>query len=121
MTHRQFRAWHCWMDRQLNQPSRTDHYLMQVAAEICRSRVKDPSRVADSDFKIRFTDKRSKDRDGWNTEGQTAEEVSRRSKAAWFGWMASCGVKVTTKIMKPSSKEKRHDGSGSQDETGKPG
>ncbi len=31
MTHRQYVAWHAWMNLEQSRPSRSDHYLMQVA------------------------------------------------------------------------------------------
>lgn len=36
MTHRQFVAWQDWLGRQWNEPTRSDHYLMQIAAEVRR-------------------------------------------------------------------------------------
>ena len=35
-THREYKLWLAWLDRQWNRPSRSDNYLMQVAAEIRR-------------------------------------------------------------------------------------
>jgi hypothetical protein len=34
MTHRQFRSWMEWDRIEKNRPSRTDHYLMQIAMEV---------------------------------------------------------------------------------------
>lgn len=38
MTDRQFRAWCKWLDMQWDRPSRTDHYLMQIAAALCEGK-----------------------------------------------------------------------------------
>lgn len=37
MTHRQFEAWREWLFEEWNKPSRTDHYLMQITAEVVRT------------------------------------------------------------------------------------
>lgn len=34
MTHRQFEAWHEWLKRQWNIPSRTDYQIMALASEV---------------------------------------------------------------------------------------
>jgi hypothetical protein len=33
-THRQYRTWIKWSERQWNEPSRTDHYIMSAIAEL---------------------------------------------------------------------------------------
>jgi hypothetical protein len=48
MTHRQFAAWQWWLLEQWNQPSRSDHYAMQVAAVV------DMSGEKDRDYRIKF-------------------------------------------------------------------
>lgn len=53
-THRQFQVALEWIEREWNEPSRTDHYLMQLAAEIRRSNVKNPQSVKMDHFKIKF-------------------------------------------------------------------
>ena len=43
-----------WLQEQWNEPSRTDWYLMQVACEIVRGRVKKPRSIGLKDFKLPF-------------------------------------------------------------------
>lgn len=84
MTHRQFGAWQNWLARQLNEPSRSDHYLMQIAAWLKRGLVKEPRSVSDSEFRIRFEVSRP----------PTPEEAAFGNKLAYLAWFASMGVNV---------------------------
>jgi len=59
-THREFLAWIEWLDEEDNRPSRTDNYLMQIAAEVRRSFVKRPAAVKFTDFLLKFTRKKKK-------------------------------------------------------------
>lgn len=53
-THRDLLVWIIWMDKQLNAPDRTAYYLMQIAAEIRRANVKNPSKVKIEDMRLKF-------------------------------------------------------------------
>jgi hypothetical protein len=57
LTHRQCVAWSVWLERQWNKPTRSDHYAMQVAAEVrlCRRAFTNGEPVSLSDMKIPFT------------------------------------------------------------------
>ena len=52
---REFRIWLAWFDLQWSRPYRTDHYLMQIACEVTRSRVKYPRSVKHEHFQLQFT------------------------------------------------------------------
>ena len=54
-TERQFRTWIEWLDSQWNEPSLTDHYLMQIATEVRRVLSKNPNDIKLDDFKIEFS------------------------------------------------------------------
>lgn len=54
LTHRQYLVWQTWLAGEWNKPSRTDHYLMQIAFYILRSNVTTPKRVLMEDQKIEF-------------------------------------------------------------------
>jgi len=54
-SYRDYLTWMAWLDEQWEMPSRTDHYLMQIAMEIRREFVKQPPRL--EQFKIPFTRK----------------------------------------------------------------
>jgi hypothetical protein len=43
-----------WVAAEWNVPSRTDHYLMQIACEVTRGRIKNPRDVQNEDYRIRF-------------------------------------------------------------------
>lgn len=93
MTHRQFLAWQYWLSQQYNQPSRTDYYLMQVASEILKGRVKDPRKVNIEDFKIPFTiGPANKQSDRKLTENDkrllvTHEHKLKANQSTWFAHM----------------------------------
>lgn len=53
-TQRQFLVTLAWIEHDMSRPSRSDHYLMQVAAEGRRALVEKPSLVKVEDFRIRF-------------------------------------------------------------------
>ncbi len=56
MTHRQYKAWEAWQEAEWNHPSRSDWYLMQVAAEAFRAALSDEHRrkVEVKDFQLPF-------------------------------------------------------------------
>lgn len=51
-TNREYRTWMRWLENEDNNPSRSDWYAMQIAAEIRRSGRKDPNSVAVRDLKL---------------------------------------------------------------------
>lgn len=59
-THRQFLVWRWHFFLDLNRPSRTDHYMMQVAQKIVQVNCKaeDAKQVRLDDFKLPFTVKK---------------------------------------------------------------
>jgi hypothetical protein len=59
MTYRQELAWQWWLGEDLNHPSRTDHYLMQVAAITAQAHAKDGARIRMDDFRLKFKPARS--------------------------------------------------------------
>lgn len=54
MTHRQFLAWQAWLGGEWDHPSRTDHYLMQIAFGVHRANVKHPERVKFEHMRLKF-------------------------------------------------------------------
>lgn len=75
MTHREYLTRLAWLERDMSEPSRTDHYLMQIAQEIRRVLSKRPNAIKMEHFKIQF--KREKP--------MTPEERMASSKRSWFG------------------------------------
>jgi len=81
MTQREYEARLAWLEEEQARPSQTDWYLMQVAAEIRRSRAADLSTVKLEDMKlVKAVPKKP----------PTKEEAVARSKSRWFGML---GVK----------------------------
>jgi hypothetical protein len=90
MTHRQFIAWCAWDDKQWQHPTKTEYYLMQIAAEVhkvphmfSKSR---PNITLDK-FKIPFTFGTKKPK-----RQLSLEEAAKRSKdysMAMFGFSKS--------------------------------
>lgn len=82
VSYREYLLWMAWLDKQWNQPDRSDHYLMQVSRDIARVLSKHPGRIQTKDFKIEF------ERDGKPLAGEvkpeiSLEEAAARSKAVW--------------------------------------
>lgn len=75
-TEKQILVWLEWLDQQMNVPSRTDYYLMQIAAEVFKTTVKPSHRnkVQTKDYRIPF------ERDG---EKPNPVDVSRKQLAAF--------------------------------------
>jgi hypothetical protein len=56
-THRQYRTWMVWLENEWNNPSRNDHYLMQIIVEIRRIFAKNPASVTMPQAKLKFINK----------------------------------------------------------------
>jgi hypothetical protein len=66
----------------MNNPSRSDHYLMRIACEIVRGQVKEPNKVHLDQMKIEFVPKKVL------TPEEIIEEQKRQaaiSQSMWFG------------------------------------
>lgn len=81
-TNRQYLAWLAWLDKQWNEPSRTDYYLMRVAQTVTRIYhwlTRDNSLITLTQFVIPFHTKPAEDE-----HEETVEEATAHSQAAWF-------------------------------------
>lgn len=82
MTHRQYVAWQKWLSSQWNEPSRTDHYLMQVAAESFRPHARHPEAVKMDSYRLKFyTTREAKPSATSVIEERKAR--AERSRATW--------------------------------------
>ena len=79
MTGRQFLAWQAWLREDLNHPSRTDHYLMSIAAEVRRVMAKKPGDISLRDFLLRWEEPKP--------DTRTKEEKVAESKAVWRAFL----------------------------------
>ena len=82
MTHRQFLLWDLWQREQLNQPSRSDHYLMQIALYILRSNSRRAGKLKLEDVRLAF---------GKPGKGKASRLTPEESKARWLGHVAPNG------------------------------
>lgn len=79
-THRQYRTWTVWELGEWNRPSRSDHYVMQLTAEVRRIvgwMNKNPGPLSLDKLKISFKSRSSEE------EPIDVEEISRRAMAVW--------------------------------------
>lgn len=76
--------WQEWRRRQWNRPSRSDHYLMQIAMQVRRVLAKHPKKIKLEHFKVPFKFKRVAT---VTPKGNTAykTEVSKSVWASRFG------------------------------------
>lgn len=79
-TEREMRVTLAWLEMQWDKPSRTDWYLMQIAAEVRRGLVKKPSSVKTENMKIKFLLDRKR-----SAAPPTSQEQMMMSKQCWLG------------------------------------
>lgn len=87
-TSSEFVEWQRFFMLNKNEPTVEHHYLAQIAAEACRSRLEKPGSVKNDDFLITFKDVNEP------LKPESPEELARmtaRSKSAW-------GMALGTKI-----------------------
>lgn len=79
---REFVRWKVLMDREWDEPTRLEHYLAQIAAEIHRTRVKNPKRIKTESKILKFERKVK-----INLEDMDPEERMARSKSHWYTFL----------------------------------
>lgn len=94
-THREYRTWSRWLELEWDKPSRSDWFLMQIAAEIRRVLSKKPKLIQLKHFFLKFTTGKS---DKPIEPEMTKEEATRIAKNKWFGLVG----------YKPKKKEKKN-------------
>jgi hypothetical protein len=82
MTHRQFLAWRAWLQLELNRPSRSDQYIMQLTAEVRRILHKHPNRVKLKDFLLKWESPEERRR---RLASITPEYAEAMAMARWMG------------------------------------
>lgn len=82
LTHRQNLVWQEWRGRQWNEPSLTDHYLMQLSHLLVMVNSTKKSTAKLDDFRLKF---RRRGEDGvQRSPFKSAEEAAAASKFKWF-------------------------------------
>lgn len=106
LTHRQYVCWNEWLNFvRPNQPSPTEYYLMQVAAEQRRGYVKNPRNVKMASFRIRVTKK--------GAESQETRDMRiQQMKQRWIGRMTAPvtikdGGRIVDTVVPPLVKRKQ--------------
>lgn len=74
-THRQMLSWMAYLDMDANRPDKVENYLMQIAAEIRKTKAKNPRSVRIEDFRLKFGN-------GSSQEPASDDRVAA-SKSAW--------------------------------------
>lgn len=89
-TNRELRTAEAWIDEQMNVPSRTDHYLMQIACEVCLVLASKETRakVSSNDFRLKFS------RDDDKAKGAAAQDEYTRQ--LMIGMVAGKGFETRT-------------------------
>lgn len=77
MTCHQMRAWQAWLALEWNRPSRSDFYVMTVAAEVRRGHVKKPKSVKLQHFELEFKRKSGR------ANKPAPDQQMELSKARW--------------------------------------
>lgn len=86
MSNREYNVRLAWLDRQMNEPSRSDFYLMQIAQEVRRVLSKKPETILLEDhFKIKFG------RSSTEPKELTQEDKDRATAVARSRWMGLVG------------------------------
>lgn len=78
ITHREILKWESWFSTEWNEPTKSDQYLMQIAAEVRRVLAKNPSKIKNDHLKIKFVKVEPKKK-------LTKEEATKAAKARWSG------------------------------------
>lgn len=90
MTHRQFAVWQMWLEMELDRPTKTEQYLMQIAAEVRRTAVKDPKKVELKHMRLKF-----------NNLDETSMSEEQRDQLELARWTAQLGGANTIRIIPP--------------------
>lgn len=90
-THREYRLWMEFFASEWNEPSRTDHYIMQVAAQVRLSNAKEGTEVSLDEFKIPFNVKREEPK-----KPKPEADSEAWSKKMIDGFVAAFGKKGVT-------------------------
>ena len=73
-----------WLEMEQERPSRSDWYAMQTAAEVRRSRLKDPNSLKISDMKLKASRPEP-------VKAITKEEAVAQARSRWFGFLGLKG------------------------------
>lgn len=79
-SNREYQAWTEWLDRQWNEPDRTDHYLMQVAREVAYTHV-NPRKVG----KMKITFEKQAVGPEPVPKKMTRKQAADAARARWTG------------------------------------
>ena len=98
----EFVQWMYWLDkeedRKRKEVTKQDFYLAQIAAEVCRTVVKDRKSVKNADFLLKFEDESK-------PKKLTKEEATIRAKTRWMSWNPP--KKPLVVVQKPFLKRKK--------------
>ena len=99
MGHAEYLKWLDWLDDQWNTPDRTDHYLMQVSANIFQSQSRNPTKIRSDQFRIKFVEANAKP-----TEFEL-EQKAEQSRAHWNSFFSG----IQKRILNERSRDSKTD------------
>lgn len=88
MSHREYLMWIMFLGEELDNPNKTEQYLMQIALEIRSGEVKNPRKLKLSDFKLVYDNKKDMPESKLTKQQRTAI-----SKATWRSRLGIGGKK----------------------------
>lgn len=103
LTHRQFFVWQQWLSDQFEKPSRTDFYLMQVAAEVRKLFNKNPASVDINNMKLKWKEQNEEGKDVGVDKPVNEEQRKKRIEMIKQVWLSRMTAPV---IMQNEAGEK---------------
>ena len=88
LSQREYEARLAWINKDLENPSKSDQYLMMIAAEVRRGRYTDPSLVNLEDMKLTFTSPSDRQLE---KEKKKPKENIAVTKSRWCGLLGIRG------------------------------
>lgn len=109
-TNREYLTWQAYLDEELNNPDRSDHYAMQIAMEIRRANVKNPQNINSFEpFKIPFELNPKPTDDEPKEVPKKRKQVSNETAARWAKqiWYQRLGLfsKIKPTIIGPDGNQ----------------
>ena len=92
ITNRQLNAWTEWFQEEWNNPSRTDHYLMKIVAELEAARLPKGRSINADGLKINFTFGNEKPRKSKRPKPKQKIANQQNMKRVVIGWARSSGM-----------------------------
>lgn len=84
ITWSEFLEWLEYLREEDRFPSKLDHYLAQIAMEVCRGRLENPREVKLADFLLKTKEEKAEEDRKQAAEDSSREDRIKKSKNAWL-------------------------------------